>query len=111
MIKRQTQVDPVLSKVYRFVISGWPRVVDPSFVPFKTKRGELTAQQGCILWGTRVVVRSSLQEKVLNELNETPDPAYKNLDSPCETPTFTYHERHYPIRVNRGLPSHLKTMS
>ena len=31
----------------------------------------LTTQQGCILWGTRVVVPSSLQEKVLQELHDT----------------------------------------
>ena len=71
MIKRQTQVDPVLSKVYSFVTSGWPSVVDLSFVPFKTKQGELTTQEGCILWGTWVVVPSSLQEKILHELHET----------------------------------------
>ena len=46
-------------------------VVDPSFAPFKSKRDELTTQQGCILWGTRLVVPSSLQEKVLQELHDT----------------------------------------
>ena len=71
MVKRETQVDPVLSKVYSYVISGWPRVVDPTLVPFKNKQDELTTQQGCVLWGTRVVVPPSLQEKVLHELHET----------------------------------------
>ena len=49
MIKRETQVDPVLSKVYNYVIS---------------------TQQGCVLWGTRVVVPPCLQEKILHELHE-----------------------------------------
>ena len=40
-------------------------------VPFKNKRGELTTQQGCVLWGTRVVVPPSLQEKLLHERHET----------------------------------------
>ena len=71
MIKRETQVDPVLPKVYSFVISGWPIVVDLTFVPFKIKRDEFTTQQGCILWGTRVVIPSALQEKVLHVLHET----------------------------------------
>ena len=66
MIKRQTQVDPVLSKVYNYVISGWPSVVDPTLVPFKNKQDELTTQQGCVLWGTRVVVPPSLQENILH---------------------------------------------
>ena len=65
MIQKETQVDPVLSQVYGFIIGGWPTVVDPTFAPFKSKRNELTTQQGCILWGTRVVVPPSLQEKVL----------------------------------------------
>ena len=47
-------MDPVLSQVYSFIIGGWPTVVvDPSFAPFKSKRDELTTQQGCTLWGTR----------------------------------------------------------
>ena len=71
MIKKETQVDPVLSKVYTYVISGWPGVVDPTLVPYKSKRDELTTQQGCILWGTRVIVPPSLQKKVLEELHAT----------------------------------------
>ena len=64
-------MDPVLSQVYGFIIGRWPTVVDPTFAPFKSKRDELTTQQGCILWGTRVVVPPSLQEKVLQELHDT----------------------------------------
>ena len=72
MIQKETRVGPVLSQVYSFIIGGWPNVVvDPSFALFKSKRDELTTQQGCILWGTRVVVPSSLQEKVLQELHDT----------------------------------------
>ena len=43
MIKKETQLDPVLSQVYNYVISGWPHVVDPSLVPFKTRRVKHTA--------------------------------------------------------------------
>ena len=41
MIQKETRVDPVLSQVYGFIIGGWPRVVDPAFAPFKSKRDEL----------------------------------------------------------------------
>ena len=71
MIKRKTQVDPVLSLVCRYVQHGWPRVVDSSLVPYKNKQEELTIHQGCILWGARVVVPSSLRNAVLMELHET----------------------------------------
>ena len=40
MIKKETQLDPVLSQVYNYVISGWLHVVDPSLVPFKTRQDE-----------------------------------------------------------------------
>ena len=48
-------------------MSGWPSAVDPTLVTLKNKRDERTTQQGCVLWGTRVVVPPSLQKKVLHE--------------------------------------------
>ena len=60
-----------LSQVYNYVISGWPHVVDPSLVPFKTRQDELSTRHGCLLWGARVIVPPSLQEKVLQELHDT----------------------------------------
>ena len=70
MVKKKTQVDPILSLVYRYVQNGWPSVVDASLVPYKNKQDELTIHQGCLLWGARVVVPSSLRNEVLAELHE-----------------------------------------
>lgn len=53
LVKKHTSVDPVLSKVYRYTMSGWPSVVeDPALTPFKTRKDELNTEQGCVLWGT-----------------------------------------------------------
>ena len=71
MVKKKTQVDPILSLVYRYVQNGWPSIVDASLVPYKNKQDELTIHQECLLWGTRVVVPSSLRNEVLAELHET----------------------------------------
>ena len=71
MIKKKTAVNPLLSRVYRYTLSGWPLVVDPELVPFKNKKDELTLEQGCLLCGTRVVIPTSLQKEVLKELHET----------------------------------------
>ncbi|XP_068692476.1 uncharacterized protein [Montipora foliosa] len=73
MIKKKTAVDPLLSRVYRYTLSGWPIMVDPERVPFKNKKDELTLEQGCLLsiWGTLVVIPTSLQKEVLKELHET----------------------------------------
>ena len=71
MVKKSTQVDAVLSLLYRNVQNGWPSIVDTSLVPYKNKQNELTIHQGCLLLGARVVVPSSLRNAVLVELYET----------------------------------------
>ena len=45
--------------------------MDPSLVPFKTRQDELSTRHGCLLWGARVIVPPSFQEKVLQELHDT----------------------------------------
>ena len=70
-IHKATRVDPVLSKVSRYITSGFPSVVDPDIIPFKIRRTELCIEQGCVLWGTCVIVPKSLQSTVLQELHET----------------------------------------
>ena len=71
MIKNATAVDPVLSKVVQYTMTGWPYLVDPSLITYKNKRDELTLEQGCLLWGYRVIIPNTLQEHVLKEVHET----------------------------------------
>ena len=72
MIATQTRRDPLLSKVYNYTATGsWPDVVDPDLAPYKSRRFELTIEQSCVLWGSRVIVPTSLQSQVLWELHET----------------------------------------
>ena len=71
MIKKKTQVDPVLSLVYRYIQSGWPSVVDADMIPYKNRSDQLTIHHGCILWGVRVVVPPSLRSAMLTELHDT----------------------------------------
>ena len=71
-IQRATRVDPVLSRVYTFVINGWPSTsVSPELRPYKERQNELSVEQGCVLWGMRVIIPDCLQVKVLDELHET----------------------------------------
>ena len=70
-IKQWTARDPVYSKVLYFVMNGWTRDArKPEFKPFYVRRNELSAEQGCILWGNRVVVPTMGQGQVLRELHE-----------------------------------------
>ena len=53
------------------MVCGWPTVTDPIFAPYKNKKDELSAIQGCVLWGSRVIIPKSLQSAVLEELHCT----------------------------------------
>jgi hypothetical protein len=72
-----TKVDPVLSQVLTWVLSGWPEVLlssrntDVDFKPYISRRLELSAQGGCILWGNRVVVPPQGRKILLEELHDT----------------------------------------
>ena len=70
-IRALTQTDPLLSRVKQFVQHGWPNVVkDDSLKPFWHRKVELSCQDGCILWGNRVVVPKAVREEVLRELHD-----------------------------------------
>ena len=53
-----THRDPVLSRVRDYVLRGWTSStdVDPDLQPYKRKLSELSVQDGCLLWGNRVVI-------------------------------------------------------
>ena len=68
----QTERNPVLAKVKLHVQKGWPAEEEssPEFLPFSRRKEELSLHDGCLLWGTRVVVPPSLRAQVLDELHE-----------------------------------------
>ena len=65
-----TQQDPVLSSVLRNVRQGWSNSPDSALSPFYSRCYELSVQDGCLLWGSRVIVPPSGRKAVLNELHE-----------------------------------------
>ena len=70
-IKEWTERDPILSKVRKAVLQGWSGTIsDPGMQPYFDRRGELSTEDGCLLWGTRVIVPPQLREKVLDEIHE-----------------------------------------
>ena len=72
-IKSWTDKDSVLSRVRGFVLHGnWePVEQDVNFKPFKNRELELSVQDGCILWGNRVVVPKPGRKKVLGMLHDS----------------------------------------
>ena len=71
-IKEWTSKDKTLSQVKRFILIGWPEnLKDKELKPFFTRRDELSLLDGCVLWGTRVIVPPQGRKAILNELHET----------------------------------------
>eukprot|EP00731_Ephydatia_muelleri_P000099 Em0001g99a len=55
-IRRWTDKDSVLSVVRRMVLHGWRTQSNEQFKPYECRKSELSVEDGCILWGSRVVV-------------------------------------------------------
>ena len=69
-LRAATSSDRMLSKVYRYTKGNWPNQVPATLRPFLTRRNELTVEEGCLLWGFRVVIPQSLRQKLLQELHK-----------------------------------------
>jgi hypothetical protein len=66
-----TRKDPVLVQVLEYTASGWPsHCQDDALQPYWNYRHEFSLDDGCLLWGRRVVIPPALQERMLNELHE-----------------------------------------
>ena len=68
-IQKATRCDPVLGKVYHYVIGGWPSHVPDELKPYKNRETELSTENGCLMWGVRVVVPQSLHAQVLKTIH------------------------------------------
>ena len=70
-VRKWTANDPVYSKILFFVRNGWSREsLAPELKAFYIRKNELSTEEGCILWGNRVVVPPAGQQIVLKELHE-----------------------------------------
>ena len=54
-IAKATRKDPLLMKVYHYVLSGWPSQYCKNLLPYFRIRNELSTSHGCITWGIRKV--------------------------------------------------------
>jgi hypothetical protein len=71
-VRAATRNDPTLSKVLCSILEGWKLDCkkNKELAGYETRRSELSTEGGCLLWGSRVVIPSSLQEKVLQMLHD-----------------------------------------
>ena len=61
--------DPVLAQVLQFIERGWPQNLDSSFSPYLSRKTEFSVFDGCILWGSRVIILAQGQKAVFHELH------------------------------------------
>ena len=64
-IQKWTDRDPLLSKVRNLVLNGWREGDEQGMRPYNQRKNELSVQDGCILWGSRVVIPAAGRERVL----------------------------------------------
>lgn len=69
-IAAATRSDLVLSLVYQYLNQGWPNSVPSNLKPYFHRKHELSSQQGCLLWGIRVIIPGKYREQVLAELHQ-----------------------------------------
>ena len=71
-IRNGTRCDPKLSQVLKYVQQGWSNYYSEEvFKPYIIRKDKLSVQDGCLLWGSRVVVPPEERERVVEELHET----------------------------------------
>lgn len=74
-IAKATQEDPVLSKILDLVKNGWNFELSSNrnsqFQPFLTRKHELSCENECLMWGSRVVIPNKLRTQVLDMLHES----------------------------------------
>ena len=62
-----TRKDPELAPVVQYLQQGWPRPnshqVNSALAPYLARQSELSLYDGCVLWGTRVVVPRPWREE------------------------------------------------
>ena len=73
LLRKESEKDPVISTVMRYVREGWPHKDtssnDPSVETFRKLSGSLSVHHGCLVHGSRVVIPEALQSTILDLLH------------------------------------------
>ena len=69
-VKTWTNRDPFLSRVKQMILQGWPKDTDAAFQPYIQRSKELTVQNDCVLWGSRVVIPEVGRGTVMTMLHD-----------------------------------------
>ena len=70
-IAKATRTDSILSRVYNYVVRGWPHsnAIPLDIKPYYPHRSVLSCYRNCLLFGTRVVIPTSLRKRFTESLH------------------------------------------
>ena len=69
-VREQTRQDPVLAQMLRLVQDGWlEQGHEKELQPFASWSNGLSVQDGCLLWGNRVIMPPPGRQQILDELH------------------------------------------
>ena len=69
LVVRETAKDPILSQLMRFVKEGWPHAFSEELKDFKKLENSLSTENGCVFYGLRVIIPSTLRNHILELLH------------------------------------------
>lgn len=70
-IKIETAKDPLLTKIYGYVMFGWPKICNiESEKAYFIRKESICIDQGCLIWGYRVIIPKSLRLLILKEIHD-----------------------------------------
>ena len=69
LVVRETAKDPILFQLMRFVKEGWPHAFSEELKDFKKLENSLSTENGCVFYGLRVIIPSTLRNHILKLLH------------------------------------------
>lgn len=72
-VAKLSSKDENLSKILFWIRNGWPNKVEDKLKDYYVRKDELSEYNGCILWGSRVVLPKKMHQQVLQELHDNHD--------------------------------------
>ena len=79
-IKQWSRRDPIIAKVMDSVLHGGQYATTPQFKPYHDRKEELSVHDGCLLWGSRVIIPPAGRQKAL-ELFHSGHPGASRMKS------------------------------
>ena len=70
-ISRETRQDPILSLAYQYTLHGWQGYDDKNIDlrPYYNRRHEISIQNGCLMWGIRVIIPTKFRDHILDDIH------------------------------------------